>query len=78
MIEKVYIEIGPSVKQDHKWLFSTSLADRLTENYTQKIAWLDGVRQVYAEKFKAVRETARSARLEMQELEYMRKQTMQT
>ena len=77
MIEKVYLEIGPSGTQEHEWLFNSSLADRVTENYSQKIAWLDGVRQIYPEKFKAVREHARSARQEMWELEYTRKQATQ-
>ena len=76
MIEKVYLEIGPRGKKEHEWLFNRSLAERETENYTQKIAWLDGVRQIYPEKFKAVRENARSARQETRELEYTRKQAM--
>lgn len=78
MIEQTYLEIGTSVSPEHKWLFHTPLPERLTETYLQQIAWLDGVRRVYPDKYKSVRGTLRSERLEQQELEYVKKQAKWT
>ena len=72
MISKVYEEIMPSAGNDHRWLFSCAIDDRLQEPYALQVAWIDSVRRIFPDKFKALKEFLGNTAYRIGEVQYQK------
>ena len=70
IVELVYSDLLPHVDPQHNWMFTTSIEDKIFEHYSLHVAWLDGIRRLYPEKYHAVVQSLRQQNLIDKELEY--------
>ena len=69
-VKLIYSELYPNIHPSHRWLFSTSLDNRIQESYAAKVAWLDSVRRLYPEQSKEYRSIVDAKSFRRQDIEY--------
>ena len=72
MITKLYDELMPLAGNDNQWLFSCARDDRLQEPYALQVSWVDSVRQIFPDKFKALKDLLGNTAYSTDEVQYQK------
>ena len=76
LVEKMYEDVAPVAEKSQQWIFHCPKEERLRDSYSLKVAWLDGVRRMFPEKYRETIDGIRGAELTQLEEEYVKAQAI--
>ena len=72
MIGYFYDELLPKIDIENKWLFTSTLEQKLAEPYAVQVAWVDSVRRLYPDLYSKVKYKVGKGTFTKKNLEYIK------
>lgn len=73
-ITAIYDDIVPISHPPHRWLFAVSVTEKLEDNRTTQISWIDSVQRLYPQQYRDIKTKVGKTDFRQEQLEYVKSQ----